>query len=91
MAELITVEGEALTKAILGANTFKVSMSGMNTSKLAVEFKGSAMSKPQVMLQNGKDGNVTCTYTIKEPGDYEMCVTFDDDHVEGSPFKLAVA
>lgn len=60
----------------------------MNTSKLVVNFKGP--TKPQVMMQNQKDGNVNVQYTTKDPGEYELSVTFDDDHVEGSPFKIMV-
>jgi len=89
MAELISVEGEALKTGLTNTpNTFFVSMCGMNNSKLMVEFGGPA--KPQVMLATDKEGNVKCTYTTATEGEYKMSITFDDDHVEGSPFTVAV-
>jgi len=90
MAELISLEGDGLKSGFTGvANSFRVNMSGMNVAKLVVSFQGP--QKPQVALTNQKDGNVSGSYTTSAPGEYTMSVTFDDDHVEGSPFKIQVA
>lgn len=63
-------------------------MCGMNTSKLVVNFQGP--EKPQVKLTNQKDGNVNGSWITPKEGEYTMSITFDDDHVEGSPFKIVV-
>ncbi|XP_021961842.1 filamin-A [Folsomia candida] len=89
MAELISVEGDALHNGVAtGPNTFSINMAGMNNSKLVVAFTGPA--KPQVMLASEKGGNIKCTYSKAVEGEYQMSVTFDDDHIEGSPFTVVV-
>jgi len=89
MAELISVEGDALLAGFTNeANTFTVTMCGMNTSKLVVAFTGP--TKPQVMLAADKEGNVKCSYTTPTAGEYKTSITFDDDHVAASPYTVAV-
>jgi hypothetical protein len=64
-------------------NTFKIYAAGMNVSKLMVSFEGPA--KPDVVLSTQRDGTVDCTYRTKVEGEYTVNITFDDEHVIGSP------
>jgi len=90
MADLIALEGDALKSGVLNTpNKFRIIMAGMNTSKLQVEMKGPTL--PQIQQTNQKDGNAECSYTTATPGEYTLNITFDDDHVEGSPFTVVVA
>ncbi|XP_021967459.1 filamin-B [Folsomia candida] len=89
MAEYITLEGEATQLGYANVpNTFKINMCGMNVSKLMVSFEGPA--KPEVMLTSQRDGTVDCTYRTIVEGEYTINVTFDEEHVIGSPSKTQV-
>lgn len=57
-------------------------------SKLMVSVEGPA--KPQVCLATQRDGSVICNYSTTVEGEYTVNVTFDDEHVIGSPLKPVV-
>ena len=48
-------------------------------------------TEPQVACVDNQDGTLTVEYLPDTPGDYEIGVTFADQQVPGSPFRVAVA
>ncbi|XP_037316973.2 filamin-C isoform X1 [Pungitius pungitius] len=48
-------------------------------------------SKAEITFDDRKDGSCGVTYVVQEPGDYEVSIKFNDDHIPDSPFLVPVA
>lgn len=44
--------------------------------------------KPQIV--DNHDGTISVRYDPKQEGNYEMHIKFNDQHIEGSPFKFFI-
>nr|XP_039265539.1 filamin-C-like isoform X3 [Styela clava] len=47
-------------------------------------------SKAEINFEDRKDGSCGVSYIATEPGDYEVSVKFNDEHIPGSPFPVEV-
>lgn len=48
-------------------------------------------SKAEITFEDRKDGSCGVSYVVQEPGDYEVSIKFNDEHIPDSPFIVPVA
>ncbi|XP_039366537.1 filamin-A isoform X1 [Mauremys reevesii] len=48
-------------------------------------------SKAEIAFEDRKDGSCGVAYVVQEPGDYEVSVKFNEEHVPESPFVVPAA
>ncbi|XP_026514719.1 filamin-A-like isoform X2 [Terrapene carolina triunguis] len=48
-------------------------------------------SKAEIAFEDRKDGSCGVAYIVQEPGDYEVSVKFNEEHVPESPFVVPAA
>lgn len=48
-------------------------------------------SKAEIDFQDRKDGSCGVAYTCTEPGEYQVSVKFNDQHIPDSPFRVFVS
>ncbi|XP_034984429.1 filamin-C isoform X2 [Zootoca vivipara] len=48
-------------------------------------------SKAEIAFEDRKDGSCGVSYIVQEPGDYEVSIKFNDEHIPDSPFVVPVA
>ncbi|KAJ1162495.1 hypothetical protein NDU88_002963 [Pleurodeles waltl] len=48
-------------------------------------------SKAEIAFEDRKDGSCGVSYIVQEPGDYEVSIKFNDEHIPDSPFIVPVA
>lgn len=48
-------------------------------------------SKAEINFEDRKDGSCGVTYLVQEPGDYEVSIKFNEEHIPDSPFVVPVA
>uniref|UniRef100_A0A8D0HEX4 Filamin A n=1 Tax=Sphenodon punctatus TaxID=8508 RepID=A0A8D0HEX4_SPHPU len=59
-------------------------MAGAGGLSIAVE----GPSKAEIAFEDRKDGSCGVSYIVQEPGDYEVSVKFNDEHIPDSPFVV---
>src|SRR6266487_3274923 len=55
-----------------------------------LSFEISGPSKPEVMINNNKDGSTEVSYVPLVPGDYTIKVRWRMNHITGSPFQVII-
>ncbi|XP_073688386.1 filamin-C isoform X2 [Garra rufa] len=48
-------------------------------------------SKAEISFEDRKDGSCGVVYLVQEPGDYEVSIKFNNEHIPDSPFSVSVA
>ncbi|XP_050955593.1 filamin-C isoform X2 [Labeo rohita] len=48
-------------------------------------------SKAEISFEDRKDGSCGVVYLVQEPGDYEVSIKFNNEHIPDSPFIVPVA
>ncbi|XP_075583490.1 LOW QUALITY PROTEIN: filamin-B-like, partial [Pelecanus crispus] len=48
-------------------------------------------SKAEIAFEDRKDGSCGVSYLVQEPGDYEVSIKFNEEHIPDSPFVVPVA
>uniref|UniRef100_A0A3Q3GI66 Filamin C, gamma b (actin binding protein 280) n=1 Tax=Labrus bergylta TaxID=56723 RepID=A0A3Q3GI66_9LABR len=48
-------------------------------------------SKAEITFEDRKDGSCGVAYVVQEPGDYEVSIKFNDEHIPDSPFIVPIA
>ncbi|KAJ8017344.1 hypothetical protein DPEC_G00016890 [Dallia pectoralis] len=48
-------------------------------------------SKAEIAFEDRKDGSSGVSYILQEPGDYEVSIRFNDEHIPDSPFVVPVS
>uniref|UniRef100_A0AAQ4S922 Calponin-homology (CH) domain-containing protein n=1 Tax=Gasterosteus aculeatus aculeatus TaxID=481459 RepID=A0AAQ4S922_GASAC len=48
-------------------------------------------SKAEITFEDRKDGSCGVSYIVKEPGDYEVSIKFNNEHIPDSPFIVPIA
>ncbi|XP_067292165.1 filamin-C isoform X1 [Pseudorasbora parva] len=48
-------------------------------------------SKAEISFEDRKDGSCGVIYIVQEPGDYEVSIKFNSEHIPDSPFVVPVA
>ncbi|XP_014344981.1 filamin-B [Latimeria chalumnae] len=75
--------GEAGVPAEFSIWTHEAGAGGLS---IAVE----GPSKAEISFDDRKDGSCGVSYIAQEPGDYEVSIKFNDDHIPESPFLVPV-
>ncbi|ETE61428.1 Filamin-C, partial [Ophiophagus hannah] len=47
-------------------------------------------SKAEIAFEDRKDGSCGVSYVVQEPGDYEVSIKFNDEHIPDSPFETGL-
>ncbi|XP_069499881.1 filamin-B isoform X2 [Ambystoma mexicanum] len=55
---------------------------------LAVAVEGP--SKAEISFEDRKDGSCGVSYIAQEPGDYEVSIKFNDEHIPDSPYMVPI-
>lgn len=56
---------------------------------LAIAIEGPA--KAEIDFQDNKDGTCGVSFTCPEPGDYQVSIKFNDEHIPESPFNVNIS
>uniref|UniRef100_A0A4W5R282 Filamin C n=1 Tax=Hucho hucho TaxID=62062 RepID=A0A4W5R282_9TELE len=48
-------------------------------------------SKAEISFEDRKDGSCGVAYIVQEPGDYEVSIKFNNEHIPDSPFIVPIA
>uniref|UniRef100_A0A4W5JN90 Filamin C n=1 Tax=Hucho hucho TaxID=62062 RepID=A0A4W5JN90_9TELE len=78
------IAGSPYTAKITGDDT-------MRTSQLNVGTATDGPSKAEITFEDRKDGSCGVAYVVQEPGDYEVSIKFNDEHIPDSPFIVPIA
>lgn len=68
----------------------------LNNSQFYLPFTGGLSlavegpSKAEISCKDNKDGTCTVSYLPTAPGDYNIIVKFDNNHIPGSPFTAKI-
>ncbi|XP_039256483.2 filamin-B-like isoform X1 [Styela clava] len=85
--EKVLVYGPGLHEAVANEKAkFEIWTAQAGGGKLAITVEGP--SKPDINYVDRKDGSSSVSYVVTEPGQYEVGVKFDEEHVPGSPFNV---
>uniref|UniRef100_A0A2K5QSS3 Filamin A n=1 Tax=Cebus imitator TaxID=2715852 RepID=A0A2K5QSS3_CEBIM len=71
---------------------FTARVTGDDSMRMSHLKVGSAgPSKAEISFEDRKDGSCGVAYVVQEPGDYEVSVKFNEEHIPDSPFVVPVA
>ncbi|XP_061114993.1 filamin-A-like isoform X2 [Conger conger] len=88
-AHKVRVGGPGLERAEAGVPVeFSVWTREAGAGGLAISVEGPG--KADITFEERKDGSSGVSYVVQEPGDYEVSVKFNEEHVPDSPFLVAV-
>ncbi|KAF4096786.1 filamin-A isoform X3 [Onychostoma macrolepis] len=88
--EKVQVWGKGLQKALASVPAdFNIWSREAGTGTLSVSVEGPG--KIELHFDDQLDGSCIVSYTAQEPGDYEVSVMFDEEHVSQSPFYVTVS
>ncbi|XP_050952646.1 filamin-B isoform X3 [Labeo rohita] len=88
--EKVQVWGQGLQKALASVPAdFNIWSREAGAGTLSVSVEGPG--KIVLHINDQLDGSCIVSYTAQEPGDYEVSVMFDEEHVSQSPFYVSVS
>ncbi|KAK2885697.1 hypothetical protein Q8A67_016534 [Cirrhinus molitorella] len=88
--EKVQVWGQGLQKALASVPAdFNIWSREAGAGTLSVSVEGPG--KIELHFDDQLDGSCIVSYTVQEPGDYEVSVMFDEEHVSQSPFYVSVS
>ncbi|XP_043080224.1 filamin-A [Puntigrus tetrazona] len=88
--EKVQVWGQGLQKALASVPAdFNIWSREAGAGTLSVSVEGPG--KIELHFDDQLDGSCVVSYTAQEPGDYELSVMFDEEHVSQSPFYVSVS
>uniref|UniRef100_A0A8B9YHW3 Filamin A n=1 Tax=Bos mutus grunniens TaxID=30521 RepID=A0A8B9YHW3_BOSMU len=74
---------------------FTARVTGDDSMRMSHLKVGSAADIPiniaEISFEDRKDGSCGVAYVVQEPGDYEVSVKFNEEHIPDSPFVVPVA
>uniref|UniRef100_A0A8C1F8L6 Filamin A, alpha (actin binding protein 280) n=1 Tax=Cyprinus carpio carpio TaxID=630221 RepID=A0A8C1F8L6_CYPCA len=73
---------------------FMAKITGDDSMRMSHLKVGSAADIPldiEIAFEDRKDGSSGVSYIVQEPGDYEVSIRFNDEHIPDSPFVVPVA
>ncbi|CAJ0587674.1 unnamed protein product, partial [Mesorhabditis spiculigera] len=89
-AKKVRATGQGVHSGEAGTpNAFTVYTREAGTGKLAVSVEGPV--KAEMHFQDQQDGSCHVDYTVAEPGDYQVSVKFNEEHIRDSPFHVQIA
>uniref|UniRef100_A0A4W5PNZ1 Filamin C n=1 Tax=Hucho hucho TaxID=62062 RepID=A0A4W5PNZ1_9TELE len=61
------------------------------TSQLNVGTAADGPCKAEISFEDRKDGSCGVVYIVQDPGDYEVSIKFNNEHIPDSPFVVPIA
>ncbi|XP_052465193.1 filamin-B isoform X2 [Carassius gibelio] len=81
--------GPGLEKAEMGVPAeFNVWTREAGAGGLSIALEGP--SRAEISFEERKDGSCGVSYVAQEPGDYEVSIKFNDEHIPDSPYLVPV-
>ncbi|XP_051967093.1 filamin-B-like isoform X2 [Xyrauchen texanus] len=88
-AQKVRAGGPGLDRAEAGVPAeFNVWTREAGAGGLSIAVEGP--SRAEISFEDRKDGSCGVSYTAQEPGDYEVSIKFNDEHIPDSPFLVPV-
>ncbi|KAM6987096.1 filamin-C isoform 16-T16 [Aplochiton taeniatus] len=82
--------GTGLDRGVAGAPAeFSIWTREAGAGGLSIAVEGP--SKAEITFEDRKDGSCGVAYVVQEPGDYEVSIKFNDEHIPDSPFIVPIA
>jgi hypothetical protein len=54
--------------------------------------EGDLLTEPEsVAIEDVGNGSYNVTYTLQDPGKYDLLITIQDTHITGSPFEVDIS
>ncbi|XP_047194519.1 filamin-C isoform X3 [Hippoglossus stenolepis] len=89
-AHKVRAGGTGLDRGVAGIPAeFSIWTREAGAGGLSIAVEGP--SKAEITFEDRKDGSCGVAYVVQEPGDYEVSVKFNDEHIPDSPFIVPVA
>ncbi|XP_046706222.1 filamin-C isoform X2 [Silurus meridionalis] len=89
-AHKVSAGGTGLQRGVAGVPTeFSIWTREAGAGGLSIAVEGP--SKAQINFEDRKDGSCGVSYIVQEPGDYEVSIKFNNEHIPDSPFTVPIA
>ncbi|CAL9682624.1 unnamed protein product [Knipowitschia caucasica] len=89
-AHKVRAGGTGLDRGVAGIPAeFSIWTREAGAGGLSIAVEGP--SKAEITFEDRKDGSCGVSYVVQEPGDYEVSIKFNDEHIPDSPFIVPVA
>ncbi|KAM6895601.1 filamin-C-like isoform 2-T2 [Xenentodon cancila] len=89
-AHKVRAGGTGLDRGVAGIPAeFSIWTREAGAGGLSIAVEGP--SKAEITFEDRKDGSCGVAYVVQEPGDYEVSIKFNDEHIPDSPFLVPVA
>ncbi|KAJ3612558.1 hypothetical protein NHX12_020829 [Muraenolepis orangiensis] len=86
----VRASGTGLDRGVAGTPAeFSIWTREAGAGGLSIAVEGP--SKAEITFEDRKDGSCGVAYVVQEPGDYEVSIKFNDEHVPDSPFIVPIA
>ncbi|XP_075430929.1 filamin-B isoform X1 [Ascaphus truei] len=83
----VKAQGAGLKEALTNKpNAFSVITRGAGIGGLGITVEGPSESK--MSCKDNKDGSCSVEFTPYAPGEYDVNITYDGEHIPGSPYKV---
>ncbi|KAK1906672.1 Filamin-C [Dissostichus eleginoides] len=89
-AHKVRAGGTGLERGVAGTPAeFSIWTREAGAGGLSIAVEGP--SKAEITFEDRKDGSCGVAYVVQEPGDYEVSIKFNDEHIPDSPFIVPIA
>uniref|UniRef100_A0AAX7TY73 Calponin-homology (CH) domain-containing protein n=1 Tax=Astatotilapia calliptera TaxID=8154 RepID=A0AAX7TY73_ASTCA len=89
-AHKVRAGGTGLDRGVAGIPAeFSIWTREAGAGGLSIAVEGP--SKAEITFEDRKDGSCGVIYVVQEPGDYEVSIKFNDEHIPDSPFTVPIA
>uniref|UniRef100_A0A1A7YJ75 Filamin C, gamma b (Actin binding protein 280) n=1 Tax=Iconisemion striatum TaxID=60296 RepID=A0A1A7YJ75_9TELE len=89
-AHKVRAGGTGLDRGVAGIPAeFSIWTREAGAGGLSIAVEGP--SKAEITFEDRKDGSCGVSYVVQEPGDYEVSIKFNDEHIPDSPFIIPIA
>ncbi|NXK01132.1 FLNA protein, partial [Corythaixoides concolor] len=89
-AHKVRAGGPGLQRGVAGVPAeFSIWTREAGAGGLSIAVEGP--SKAEIAFEDRKDGSCGVSYLVQEPGDYEVSIKFNEEHIPDSPFVVPVA
>uniref|UniRef100_A0A5K3FEG0 Calponin-homology (CH) domain-containing protein n=1 Tax=Mesocestoides corti TaxID=53468 RepID=A0A5K3FEG0_MESCO len=88
-ANKVRVLGQGIQRGYANCNNeFSIYTREAGAGNLSIAIEGP--SKAEIDFEDRKDGSCVVSFRVSEPGEYFCSIRFNDEHVQGSPFRLDI-
>uniref|UniRef100_H2N036 Calponin-homology (CH) domain-containing protein n=1 Tax=Oryzias latipes TaxID=8090 RepID=H2N036_ORYLA len=89
-AHKVRAGGTGLDRGVAGIPAeFSIWTREAGAGGLSIAVEGP--SKAEITFEDRKDGSCGVAYVVQEPGEYELSIQFNDEHIPDSPFIVPIA